>query len=74
MEGLRELYVVISDPSPGGIWESRWIALEERLLGPVSGVVRPRGEVRLPFEGCGTGWDLGNCKVLLTTPGQLIDG
>ncbi|KAF1918430.1 hypothetical protein BDU57DRAFT_556010 [Ampelomyces quisqualis] len=73
MVGLRQLHVVVIDPSPGGIWESRWLAQEEKLLGPVRQVTRPeRFELVLPFDTCWTGWDMGSSNVVLRTPGHGV--
>ncbi|KAF2822049.1 hypothetical protein CC86DRAFT_448466 [Ophiobolus disseminans] len=69
MEGLRDLYVVLVDPSPQGMWERNWVKLEERLLEPVKGVVRPRWfEVVLPFASCRLDWDMGESAVVLRKP------
>ncbi|KAF2851648.1 hypothetical protein T440DRAFT_517137 [Plenodomus tracheiphilus IPT5] len=70
MQGLRDLYVVLSDPSPGGVWERSWLELEEELVGPVRGVVRPGvAVVVLPYRSCGVGWDMGGSRVVLRRPG-----
>ncbi|KAH3951442.1 hypothetical protein HBI56_083570 [Parastagonospora nodorum] len=69
MKGLRDLYVVITDPSPQGIWERNWVELEEQLLRPVTDVTRPsKFELMLPFASCSTDWDMGHSKVVLKKP------
>jgi hypothetical protein len=69
MEGLRELYIVLVDPSPQGMWERSWGELEEVLLAPVKEVVQPRWfELVLPFKSCRTNWDMGDCSVVLRKP------
>jgi hypothetical protein len=69
MEGLRELYIVISDPSPRGMWETNWLQLEEKLLEPVKEVKKPRWfELTLPYATCRTSWDMGESKALLRKP------
>ncbi|KAI8943008.1 hypothetical protein NX059_001046 [Plenodomus lindquistii] len=69
MQGLRDLYVVLSDPSPQGMWERNWLELEGQLLEPVKRVVRPRVvEVVLPYGSCGVNWDLGESRVVLRRP------
>jgi hypothetical protein len=69
MKGLRDLYVVITDPSPQGIWERNWVELEEQLLRPVTDVTRPsKFELMLPFVSCSTDWDMGDSKVVLKKP------
>jgi hypothetical protein len=75
MTGLRDLYVVISDPSPQGIWERSWVELEEQLLRPVKEVTRPsQFELMLPFSSCSTDWDMGESKVTLRTPEIWLPG
>jgi len=74
MEGLRDLYVVISDPSPQGMWEPHWLMLEEKLLEPVKSVVAPRSaEVVLPFGSCRLDWDMGESRVVLRRPEGWVD-
>lgn len=76
MTGLRDLYVVIVDPSPQGMWERNWLELEEQLVRPVKAVVRPRWfEVVLPFGSCKVDWDMGDSAVVLRTPegGEVED-
>lgn len=69
MTGLRELYVVLADPSPQGMWERNWLELEEQLLKPLTNVTRPeRFEVMLPFARCGVDWDMGESRVVLRKP------
>lgn len=66
MEGLRELYVAVVDPSPQEIWERSWVELEDKLLEPVRKVVGPECfELVLPFERCRTDWDMGGSRVVL---------
>ena len=69
MKGLRDLYVVLVDPSPQGMWERSWVELEEQLLAPVREVKGPRWfEVVLPFATCRTDWDMGESRVVLRKP------
>jgi hypothetical protein len=69
MTGLRDLYVVLVDPTPQRMWERHWLELEEQLLAPVKLVVRPRlCEVVLPFATCRTDWDMGESRVVLRKP------
>lgn len=69
MHGLRDLHVVIVDPSPQDLWERNWLELEERLLAPVSCVTGPRWfELVLPYASCGVEWDMGESRVVLRRP------
>jgi hypothetical protein len=75
MAGLRELYVVLIDPSPHDIWESSWKDLEEQLLRPVKQVRAPSWfELVLPFASCRTDWDMGDCVVVLRRPEREVEG
>jgi hypothetical protein len=67
MTGLRDLYVVLSDPSPQEMWERSWVQCEEQLLKPVKEVTQPECfELVLPFASCRTDWDMGQSSVVLT--------
>jgi hypothetical protein len=45
------------------------LELEERLLEPIKGVVRPvRAEVVLPYGTCRMDWDMGESRVVLRRP------
>lgn len=69
MQGLRDLYVVLVDPSPQKMWERSWLVLEEQLLAPVKDVTKPRWfELMLPYSTCGTEWDMGESSVRLRSP------
>ena len=69
MTGLRDLYVVLIDPSPQDMWERNWLELEEQLLAPVKEVTRPKWfELLLPFASCKTDWDMGESRVVLRKP------
>jgi hypothetical protein len=69
MAKLRDLYVVLVDPSPQDMWERNWIELEEHLLRPVKAVTKPRWfELMLPFASCSTAWDMGESSVVLRKP------
>ncbi|KAJ5058595.1 hypothetical protein J3E74DRAFT_7577 [Bipolaris maydis] len=69
MQGLRELYVVLIDPSPQGLWERNWLQLEDVLLESVRGVTRPRDAVVvMPYQSCGVDWDMGDGCVRLVRP------
>lgn len=69
MRGLRDLYVVVADPSPHAVWEPTWLQLEEQLLQPVREVVRPRWfELVLPYASCGVEWDMAGSSVVLRRP------
>ncbi|KAF2686814.1 hypothetical protein K458DRAFT_297585 [Lentithecium fluviatile CBS 122367] len=69
MAGLRELRVVLIDKSPDGIWEQQWLSLEERLLGPVKRVCRPRDfVVVLPYRSCRVDWEMGGSGCVLRRP------
>ncbi|KAF2123146.1 hypothetical protein BDV96DRAFT_481341 [Lophiotrema nucula] len=69
MKSLRDLYVVLIDPTPGSTWESRWLDLEEQLIQDVKAVVKPRWfELMLPYESCDTDWDMGESRVVLRKP------
>jgi hypothetical protein len=75
MTGLRDLYIVLIDPSPQGIWEANWSELEEELLEPVKQVVRPMWfELVLPFASCRTDWDMGESRVVLRRPEIEVGG
>jgi hypothetical protein len=75
MEGLRNLYVAVVDPSPHDMWEGSWLESEELLLQPVKEVVRPRWfELMLPFASCGIEWDMGESRCVLRKPeGWLVE-
>jgi hypothetical protein len=72
MQGLRDLYVVLVDPSPQQMWERNWLELEDRLLDSVREVGRGgrmrKAEVVLPYASCGTEWDMAASCVKLTRP------
>lgn len=69
MQGLRDLYVVLKDPSPHRIWETNWLALEEQLLEPVKKVVIPVcAELVLPYATCEVERYMGPSKVRLSRP------
>jgi hypothetical protein len=69
MKGLRELYVLLTDPSPQHLWERQWADLEERLLEDVQNVRQTRWfTLMLPYPGCRTDWDMGGCNVILRKP------
>ncbi|ORY14384.1 hypothetical protein BCR34DRAFT_599163 [Clohesyomyces aquaticus] len=69
MRGLRELFVVLTDPSPNQLWEQKWIGLEKELLEPAKLVIQPRWfELMLPYEGCNTGIDMGASACRLKKP------
>jgi len=72
MQGMRDLYVVLTDPSPQGMWETNWLELEEQLLGPVKEVVRPVcAELVLPYATCGVEWNMGSSTVRLRRPDAI---
>ncbi|KAF1936599.1 hypothetical protein EJ02DRAFT_358744 [Clathrospora elynae] len=69
MQGLKSLYVVLVDPSPQHMWERTWLELEEQLLQSVKHVTRPNVfELMLPYASCGTKWNMGQSRVVLTKP------
>jgi hypothetical protein len=69
MQELRNLYVVVIDPSPHEIWEGSWLELEEQLLEAPKNVTRPRQfELMLPFARCGIEWDMGESRCVLRKP------
>ncbi|KAF2650733.1 hypothetical protein K491DRAFT_608311 [Lophiostoma macrostomum CBS 122681] len=69
MRGLRDLYIVITDPSPQALWQRNWCELEGKLLEPVKQVMTPRWFILcLPYSGCRTDWDMGDCGVELRKP------
>lgn len=69
MQGLRDLYVLLIDPSPQGLWESNWVELEGKLLEPVKSVTKPRWfELVLPYSSCNAGWNMGDSMVVLRKP------
>ena len=69
MQDLRDLKVVITDPSPDGIWEGHWLAFEHMLLEPVKKVVKPKVfELVLPYQSCIVERDMGESKVRLIKP------
>lgn len=75
MKGLKDLYIVISDPSPLGLWERGWLELEEKLLEPVRKITSPRWfELWLPYTGCRVDRDMGGCAVVLRKPnGEAVE-
>jgi hypothetical protein len=69
MQGLRNLHVVITDPSPQHMWESNWLQLETLLLEPVRKVILPRQfELVLPYVGCDVKKNMGESRVRLRGP------
>jgi hypothetical protein len=69
MKGLRNLQVVLIDPSPQQIWANVWLDLEDILLDSVRAVKRPReAVVVLPYPSCRTDWDMGDSTVRLRIP------
>ena len=69
MQGLRNLYVVLVDPSPQQMWERNWLELEDILLEAVRGVQKPKNAVVvLPYQTCGVDWDMGDSCVRLRRP------
>lgn len=68
MRGLRELYVVLVDPSPMEMWERSWVEVHGRLLESVRGLERVGGlrwcEVVLPYESCSVEWEGGSTSVV----------
>jgi hypothetical protein len=69
LQGLRDLYVVITDPSLQNLWENNWLQLEAMLLEPVKKVILPRQfELMLPYAGCDVERDMGESKVKLRKP------
>jgi|TARA_R110002003_G_scaffold187_1_gene14596 hypothetical protein len=74
MTGLRDLYVVVTDPSPQDMWERNWLELEDVLLRPVKAVIRPRWfELVLPYETCRTEWDMAESSCVLRTPVDVVE-
>jgi hypothetical protein len=79
MQELRDLYVVLVDPSPQQMWERNWLELEDRLLESVREVGRGgrirKAEVVLPYASCRTEWDMGGSCVRLTRPvSEAVEG
>lgn len=69
MQGLRDVYVVLVDPSHDQMWERNWNELEGFLLEPVKEVTRPwKFELLLPYASCGLAHDMGDSPVKLTKP------
>lgn len=69
MERLRELCVVIIDPSPQGMWERNWLELEQKLLEPVKSVTKPQCfDLVLPYASCNTARDMRPSNVILRKP------
>ncbi|EDU42839.1 hypothetical protein PtrSN002B_005259 [Pyrenophora tritici-repentis] len=75
MEELRNLFVVLLDPSPQQLWERSWLELQDMLLESVKDVKRPReAVVVLPYPSCGTEWDSADSSVTLRSPiGGIVD-
>lgn len=75
MQGLRDLFVVLVDPSPQALWERSWGELEEQLVQPVFKVVRPRVvEVVLPYASCRTEWGEGRVVRFRRPEGEEENG
>ncbi|KAF2000862.1 hypothetical protein P154DRAFT_522141 [Amniculicola lignicola CBS 123094] len=69
MKGLRDLYVVLSDPSPANTWEAAWGENQGKLMADVKKVVQTRWfMLMVPYESCDTHLDMGECKVILRRP------
>jgi hypothetical protein len=69
MQGLRDLCVILVDPSRDDMWERNWKELEGFLLEPVKEVTRPRKfELMLPYSTCGVTHDMGDSPVRLMKP------
>ncbi|KAF2263000.1 hypothetical protein CC78DRAFT_534406 [Lojkania enalia] len=72
MKGLRDLRVVLIDPSRNAMWETHWLELEGDLLECVKAVRQTRWfELALPYESCSTDWDLGGGVVLRKPEGDV---
>jgi hypothetical protein len=70
MKALRDLRVVIVDPSPDSTWEAHWLGVEEVLMDAVKRVQTPRRfDLLLPYAGCRVDLDMGGCNVRLLRPG-----
>ncbi|KNG45530.1 hypothetical protein TW65_07781 [Stemphylium lycopersici] len=77
MQRLRNLYVVLVDPSPQQMWERNWLELEDILLEAVRGVQKPNDAVVvLPYPTCGVDWDMRDSCVRLRRPedGVVLEG
>ncbi|KAL6708589.1 hypothetical protein ACN47E_002570 [Coniothyrium glycines] len=75
MTGLRDLYVVLVDPSPQQMWERNWLELEGRLLQPVKEVTKPnRFELVLPYASCRTDWVVSDMRIQLRRPQEGLMG
>lgn len=75
MQSLRDLRVVLIDPSRDSIWEGHWLEIEDVLLEPVKKVTGPRRfELMLPYATCGLDWDMGESNVILRKPEAEEDG
>jgi hypothetical protein len=73
MQGLRDLFVVLVDPSPHDMWERNWLELEGQLLQSVKGVTRPTFfELMLPYASCVTQWDMSESAVRLRKPESRV--
>ena len=69
MGGLRDLHVVLIDPSPQDMWETNWLEMEDQLLEPVRKVtVPPWFELVLPYNSCGKERNMGDSSVKLHKP------
>ncbi|KAF2014754.1 hypothetical protein BU24DRAFT_463516 [Aaosphaeria arxii CBS 175.79] len=69
MKGLRDLYVVVSDPSPQALWEDKWLALEDKLYEDIAKVKQVRwGEVFLPYASCNIDVQFEGCAIGFRKP------
>lgn len=69
MQGLRDLYIALVDPSQHGMWERNWVELETELLEPVKQVTKPKWfDLTLPYASCDTRRNMGECRVVLSKP------
>jgi hypothetical protein len=74
MAGLRELFVVVVDPSPNRVWERHWKELEEELLAPVKQVTGPRRfEMVLPYGRWDVRADMGASRVVFRRAGEEVE-
>ncbi|KZM22039.1 hypothetical protein ST47_g6778 [Ascochyta rabiei] len=71
MKGLESLSVTLIDPSNQGVWEEKWLDLEDQLMEPVKQVKGVRDyELALPYASCDIDRDMGGCGVRLRRPDE----
>ncbi|KAH7132607.1 hypothetical protein B0J11DRAFT_522092 [Dendryphion nanum] len=69
MKGLRDLYVVLCDPSPQGLWERSWLELEDTLVEDIGKIKQCKWfEVVMPYASSVTEREIEGSNVRFRKP------